>query len=454
MTARLDEPLGDGVRVIDADGNELPALRRARRTLGQLAGPRRAVAGLAGLPAGRRVRAGGLGTVGGRSGDRQRRATGCGSTRPAAARCHSLTDDGRELLADGKLGNELRSTTSTRHTRTRARARGTCCPRGRWSSRPSRAAESVQCYRSPLGERLVVRGRIGSRAALHPDADAVARRGARGLQHHDRRVHRRGQAAAAALAVPGAGGDAGQRGRRRGDRPRLRAATRTRHRRVRRHRETSRTPWTTRRTAGSGSSSAVRVRVGRRDAVRAVSVAEVVSPTEAESAPLARDLMVALVRAGVTATCSSADKPRYGDLDVDSNLPDARIALGGPDQNPFTAAVLAEADPAYTEELKRQLYADRRRPGCGCPPRHRSRRRGCPARTCAACGRCRCSSSPAGTASTTRSRRSSTTSPTPRSRSTNRRRRSWSRSSSGPSRCSTAACRASPSTPTAPCTRR
>ena len=92
------------------------------------------------------------------------------------------------------------------------------------------------------------------------------------------------------------------------------------------------------------------------ESVRAVSVAEVVSPTEAESAPLARDLMVALVRAGVTATCSSADKPRYGDLEVDSNLPDARIALGGPDQNPFTAAVLAEADPVYTDELKRQLY--------------------------------------------------------------------------------------------------
>ena len=47
----------------------------------------------------------------------------------------------------------------------------------------------------------------------------------------------------------------------------------------------------------------------RRATVRAVSVAEVVSPTEAASAPLARDLMVALVRAGVTATCSSADTP-------------------------------------------------------------------------------------------------------------------------------------------------
>ncbi|MGG7380956.1 hypothetical protein ACQ7B2_20175, partial [Escherichia coli] len=62
-------------------------------------------------------------------------------------------------------------------------------------------------------------------------------------------------------------------------------------------------------------------------------MAEVVTPTEALSAPLARDLMVALVHAGVTATCSGADKPRYGDLGVDSNLPDVRIALGGANHN-------------------------------------------------------------------------------------------------------------------------
>ena len=102
-----------------------------------------------------------------------------------------------------------------------------------------------------------------------------------------------------------------------------------------------------------GLSSAARVRVD--DSVRAVSVAEVVSPDEAMSGPLARDLMVALVRAGVTATCSGADKPRYGHLDVDSNLPDTRIALGGPARNAFTKAVLAQADPIYTEELDRQL---------------------------------------------------------------------------------------------------
>jgi alpha-mannosidase len=42
----------------------------------------------------------------------------------------------------------------------------------------------------------------------------------------------------------------------------------------------------------------------------------------------------------VTATCTTAAAARYGDLTVDSNLPDVRICIGGPDQNGFTAAVL------------------------------------------------------------------------------------------------------------------
>ena len=67
--------------------------------------------------------------------------------------------------------------------------------------------------------------------------------------------------------------------------------------------------------------------------------------------------MVALARAGVTATCSRPDGPRYGSIDVDSNLPDVRIALGGPAENPFTAAVLAAAGPGTRA----------RRPGAGRP---------------------------------------------------------------------------------------
>ena len=65
--------------------------RRARRAVGQLAGPRRAVAGLACLPAGRRRRRAGLGAVG-RHARSPTSTTGCGSTRPAAAGCSSLVD--------------------------------------------------------------------------------------------------------------------------------------------------------------------------------------------------------------------------------------------------------------------------------------------------------------------------------------------------------------------------
>ena len=68
-----------------------------------------------------------------------------------------------------------------------------------------------------------------------------------------------------------------------------------------------------------------------------------------------RELMAALAGQGVTATCSRPDGPRYGAIDVDSNLPDVRIALGDGDQNPFTAEVLAAADPTCAKELQEQL---------------------------------------------------------------------------------------------------
>lgn len=122
--------------------------------------------------------------------------------------------------------------------------------------------------------------------------------------------------------------------------------------------DTARHPWTLDNPAYGwfGLSSAARVRISD-GGLRCLSVAEVVSPAETTSGPLARELLVALVRAGVTATCSAADGPRYGHLEVDSNLPDVRVALGGPRRNAFTAAVLADADPAYADELRRQLAA-------------------------------------------------------------------------------------------------
>ena len=94
-----------------------------------------------------------------------------------------------------------------------------------------------------------------------------------------------------------------------------------------------------------GLSSVVRIQVQGDGGVgvRAISVAEVVSPGGHADA-LARDVMVALARSGVTATCTTADKARYGDLAVDSNLPDIANLAGRIDVNAFSAAVLAGRD--------------------------------------------------------------------------------------------------------------
>jgi alpha-mannosidase len=89
---------------------------------------------------------------------------------------------------------------------------------------------------------------------------------------------------------------------------------------------------------------------------QAIGVAEVVCPLPPNGlGDLLRDLLVALAAAGVTATCSQADGSRYGAIDVDSNLPDVRIAIGGPEVNPFTAEVLAAAGPGYAKALAARL---------------------------------------------------------------------------------------------------
>jgi len=84
-----------------------------------------------------------------------------------------------------------------------------------------------------------------------------------------------------------------------------------------------------------------------------IGVAEVITPDviRSEDRRLIRDLLVSLARAGVTATCSRATGPRYGSVDVDSNLPDFRITLGGPSENAFTAEVLAASDPPVAKQL-------------------------------------------------------------------------------------------------------
>ncbi|MGH8874874.1 MAG: glycoside hydrolase family 38 C-terminal domain-containing protein, partial [Acidimicrobiia bacterium] len=106
--------------------------------------------------------------------------------------------------------------------------------------------------------------------------------------------------------------------------------------------------------------SCVRVRLeGAEGALRAISVVEVVAPDDAEWAAATDRLITALVGQGVTATVSSPEDARYGSVDIDSNVPDARIALGGLEENRFTEAVLRSAGREYETEVKRQLSATR-----------------------------------------------------------------------------------------------
>jgi hypothetical protein len=88
---------------------------------------------------------------------------------------------------------------------------------------------------------------------------------------------------------------------------------------------------------------------------RAVGVAEIVAAPGKGAEPWARELVVALIQKGVTATCSEAQRNRYGALHGDSNLPDFRIAIGGPTENSFVADVLQDAGRAYKAELDKQL---------------------------------------------------------------------------------------------------
>lgn len=262
----------------------------------------------------------------------------------------SLTDDGLELIAAGGVGNELAVYDEYSAHPEAGEGPWHLLPTGPVVCSSGAPADEVQCYRSALGERVIVRGRIGDLLrytqiiTLWDGVDRVdCRTTIDEFVGADRLVRLRWP-----CPVPGAlpvseVGDAVV-GRGFGlmhDGSADHAVDAARH------------PWTLDNPAYGwfGLSSAARVRIGAD--VRAVSVAEVVAPDGVNP----RDLMVALVRAGVTATCSAADKPRYGDLTVDSNLPDTRFALGGPDENLFTAAVLDEAGTAYADEFKRQLDA-------------------------------------------------------------------------------------------------
>ncbi len=119
-------------------------------------------------------------------------------------------------------------------------------------------------------------------------------------------------------------------------------------------------PWTLDNPANNwfGLGSTARVAVsddtGRPLGQRAIGVAELIYPSWDEAGELGAELAAALVRVGVTATSTIAGGQRYGDLEVDSNLPDIRIAVGSPERNSVVAEALG-MDPAAGRELRRQL---------------------------------------------------------------------------------------------------
>lgn len=348
VTARLDSPLAVGVRVLGPDGAEVPAhVEHDGRSVTWLASdvPSLGWRAYRLVPGGE---AAGWEPVPGSEIANEHYRLVVDPARGGAV--SSLVQDGRQLIAAGRVGNELAVYEEYPAHPTQGEGPWHLLPKGPVvcsSESPAR----VRTYSGPLGQRLVVRGGIGTLLRYTQTITlwrGVARVDCRTtideFTGEDRLLRLRWP-----CPVPGAMpvSEVGDAVIGRGF-----ALLHDGSQSV----DTGRYLWTLDNPAYGwfGLSSAARVRVSN-SAVRAVSVAEVVSPAESTSGPLARELMVALVRAGVTATCSGADQPRYGHLDVDSNLPDVRIALGGPGRNAFTKAVLAEADPDYTAELERQL---------------------------------------------------------------------------------------------------
>ncbi|RUP03857.1 MAG: alpha-mannosidase [Mycobacterium sp.] len=346
VTVRLDPPVA-GVRVLDSDGAELPVhVEHDGRSVTWLA---KDVPSL-GWRTYRLVptdhAAGWQAVAGARIGNEYYRLAVDPQRGGSVA---SLVRDGRELIAVGRVGNELAVYEEYASHPTQGEGPWHLLPRGPVVC-SSEFTATVQAYRGPLGERLVVGGRIGDllrytqTLTLWHGTDRVdCRTTIDEFVGEDRLVRLRWPCpVSGAMPVSEVGDAVVGRGF---------ALLHDGEQSV----DTAEHLWTLDNPAYGwfGLSTAARVRVG--SATRAISVAEVVAPSEPATGPMARELMVALVRAGVTATSSGAGRPRYGNLDVDSNLPDARIALGGPARNAFTRAVLAAADPAYTAELERQL---------------------------------------------------------------------------------------------------
>ncbi len=85
-----------------------------------------------------------------------------------------------------------------------------------------------------------------------------------------------------------------------------------------------------------------------------VGMGEIVCPSNVSMADdsAVGQLLLALSSVGVTASVSFPQYRRFGDIAWDSNVPDFRLLLGGPDDNEFTRHVLEGAGEAVANELR------------------------------------------------------------------------------------------------------
>ncbi|WP_066369994.1 glycoside hydrolase family 38 C-terminal domain-containing protein [Herbidospora mongoliensis] len=218
--------------------------------------------------------------------------------------------DGRELLQPGQVGNEL-----VVHDEYPAHPKfhegpWHLVPKGTKEGSSAHPAEVV-AERSALGERLVVRGAFGSVRYVQEITLW------RGLKRVDLVTHLDFDGADQlvrlrwpveidqALPVSEVGNAVVGRGFAHIDA------------------DTAEHPWTLDNPAHNWFALSATCRIGGRP----IGVAEIVAGPDVPAERL-RALAVALVKQGVTATVSRADGPRYGNLAVDSNLPDVRIAVG------------------------------------------------------------------------------------------------------------------------------
>ncbi|GAA1080341.1 NEW3 domain-containing protein [Kitasatospora arboriphila] len=251
---------------------------------------------------------------------------------------------GRELLREGEVGNELRVYEEYPQHPDFGEGPWHLVPKGPVVG-SSAGAATVRRESGPLGERLVVDGTV----------DGIAYRQTvtlwDGLDHVDFRT----------VLADFAGADRLLRVRFPVDLPGGLPVSEVAGAVVGRgfalpDVDAAEAPWTLDNPANTwfGLGSTARVSLTGPDGAplgeRAIGVAEVIVPS-ADDAHGARELVVALARVGVTATTTGADRARYGWLDVDSNLPDVRIVLGGPGTNPAAAALLERAGAEHAAVL-------------------------------------------------------------------------------------------------------